>query len=74
VLAATDRVDAALEPLNRALEADDRNEEARMARAEVFARLGRGAESRADYERLAQTAMRPDLREAAKRALATRRD
>jgi arylsulfatase A-like enzyme/Flp pilus assembly protein TadD len=74
VLAATDRLDAALEPLNRAVEADERNEEARMARAEVFARLGRTAESRADYEKLAQTALRPDLRQAARRALAAGRD
>ena len=36
VLAATDRLDAALEPLNRAVDADDRNEEARLARAEVY--------------------------------------
>ena len=41
-----------------------------MARAEVYAGLGRHAESRADYERLARTAHRPDLREAARRALA----
>ena len=74
VLAATDRLEPALEALTRALDADDRDEEARLARAEVYARLGRHSEARADYERLARTATRPDLREAARRALAGTRD
>jgi arylsulfatase A-like enzyme/Flp pilus assembly protein TadD len=70
LLAVTDRLEPALEQLTRALEVDDRNEEARFARADVYARLGRAAESRADYQRLARSAARPDLREAARRALA----
>jgi tetratricopeptide (TPR) repeat protein len=67
VFAATDRLDLALAQLNRALELDDRNEEARLERARVYSRLDRPGEARADFERLAKTAMRPDIRDAARR-------
>lgn len=68
VLASTGRIDAALESLTRAVELDARDEEARLARAEVLAHLGRNGEARAEFERLAQSAVRPDIRAAAQQA------
>jgi choline-sulfatase len=65
VLAATDRLEAALDLLTRALNLDARDEEARLARAEVLAALGRTDEARSEFEHLARTATRPDLRQAA---------
>jgi arylsulfatase A-like enzyme/Flp pilus assembly protein TadD len=70
VLAAGGQLDAALEPLSRAVEIDARDEEARFARAEVLAALGRGDEARAEFERLARAAVRPDIRAAANKAAA----
>jgi choline-sulfatase len=70
VLAATDRLEAALDPLTRALEINARDEEARLLRAEVLAGLGRTAQARAEFGELLRSAMRPDIREAARRALA----
>ena len=69
VLGATNRLDLALEQLTRALEIDQRNEEARLERSQVYARLGRMNDARADLERLAREGTRPDIREAARRAL-----
>jgi Flp pilus assembly protein TadD len=71
VLAATGRFDAALEPLTRAVERDARDEEARLARAEVLAGLGRIDEARTEFEHLARSAARPDIREAAGKAAAS---
>ncbi len=65
VLAATDRLDAALELLTRALEINARDEEARLARAEVLTGMGRTDQARAEFEHLARTATRPDIRQAA---------
>lgn len=65
VLAATDRLDAALDLLTRALEINARDEEARLARAEVLAGLGQAGQARAEFEHLARTATRPDIRQAA---------
>ena len=69
VLGATNRLDLALEQLSRALEIDERNDEARLERSQVYARLGRKNEARTDLERLAREGTRPDIREAARRAL-----
>ena len=69
MLSATNRLDLALEQLTRALEIDQRNDEARLERSQVYARLGRTNDARADLERLAHEATRPDIREAARRAL-----
>jgi arylsulfatase A-like enzyme/Flp pilus assembly protein TadD len=77
VLAATDRFAAALDPLSRAVDVNPGDEEARLARAEVLGALGRTAEARAQFEHLARTAARPDIRKAAVAALggsATRRE
>jgi arylsulfatase A-like enzyme/Flp pilus assembly protein TadD len=73
VLAATGRATAALEPLTRATEIDAADEEARLARAEVLSTLGRDGEARAELERLARSATRPDIRAAAGRALDAQR-
>lgn len=69
VLAATNRLDLALERLTRALEIDARNEEARLERSQIYARLGRKNDARADLEHLAREGTRRDIREAARRAL-----
>jgi len=69
LLAVTGRLEPALEQLSLAIEIDEGNEEARFARADVYGRLGRSDAARADYERLASTATRPDLRDAARKAL-----
>ena len=65
ILGATDRPAEAIEPLNRAVEADARNMEARFARAEVLERLGQLDAAREDYQRVAAEAERPDLRRVA---------
>ena len=65
VLGATDRSADALEPLNQAVEAAPRNSEARFARAEVLERLGKVAEAKEDYARVAAEAERPDIRRVA---------
>ena len=70
VLSATGRAEAASEPLNQAVDADPRNDEARFARAEVSERLGRIVAARSDYDWVATNSDRPDLR----RAAAARRD
>jgi choline-sulfatase len=72
VLAGTNRLDGALASLTRAIEIEPRDEEARLARAEVLAGLGRGEEARAEFERLARSAVRPDIRAAARKAAAIR--
>jgi hypothetical protein len=51
--------------LSRALQVDARDEEARLARAEILSRLGRNNEARLEFEHLARTAARPDIRAAA---------
>ena len=68
VLAASGRTEDALEPLTRAVGIDARDEEARLARAEVLAALGRSDEARAEFEHLARSASRPDIRAAAVKA------
>jgi arylsulfatase A-like enzyme/Flp pilus assembly protein TadD len=70
VLAAAGRLDAAIELLTRAVKLDARDEEARLARAEVLAGLGRTDEARAEFEHLARSAVRPDIRAAAAKAAA----
>jgi choline-sulfatase len=70
LLSATGRLEPALEPLTRALDVEERDDEARLARAAAYAKLGRVQEARADYERLAKTAARPDLRQLAAEGLA----
>jgi tetratricopeptide (TPR) repeat protein len=65
ILGATDRPAEAVDPLNRAVEADPHNIEARFARAEILETLGRLAEARADFARVAAEAERPDLRRVA---------
>ncbi len=52
LLAATNRPDLALDQLSRALEVEPRDDEARLARADVYEKLGRPQEARGDYERL----------------------
>ena len=69
VLAATGRLEAAIDPLNRAVELQPRDDESRFARAEVLAGLGRRDEARAEFAHLSRTAVRPDLRDAALRAM-----
>ena len=68
LLAATNRLEAALDPLTRAVQLDARDEEARFARAEVLAGLARSEEARAEFQLLSRTAVRADIREAARRA------
>jgi choline-sulfatase len=65
VLGATGRDEEALAAFNQAVDAEPQHAEARFARAEVLERLGRSAEARDDYARVAREAERPDLRRVA---------
>ena len=69
LLARTDRLDPAVVELSRVLELAPAEDEARFERAVAYARLGRTDEARADFERLDDPATRPDIRQAARRAL-----
>jgi len=69
LLSATGRLEPALEQLTRALEVEERDDEARFARADAYLSLGRVQEARLDYQRLAERAARPDLRQIASQRL-----
>ena len=72
LLAATNRLDVALEALTLAVQMNPRDEETRLVRAEVLASLGRADTARAEFDELARTAIRPDIRDAARRATRVR--
>ena len=55
--------------LTRVLELAPAEDEARFERAVAYERLGRRAEARAGFERLDAPDTRPDIRQAARRAL-----
>lgn len=70
LLARTDRLEPALVELTRVLELAPAEDEARYERGRIYERLGRTIEARTAYERLADPATRPDLRQAAAARLA----
>ena len=69
LLARTDRLEPAIAELSRVLELAPAEDEARFERAVAYERLGRRAEARAGFERLDAPDTRPDIRQAARRAL-----
>jgi choline-sulfatase len=69
LLARTERYEPAIAELTRVLELAPAEDEARFERAVAYLRLGRNDEARAGFERLDAAETRPDIRQAAQRAL-----